>query len=177
MEFKLYESIEILERTPGVLTQLLTGLSATWTHNNESGDSWSPYDVIGHLIHGEQTDWIPRLQIIVKGNGSGKFTPFDRFAQFENSKGKSLEALLAEFSMLRRDNLALLKGYNLSEDQLKQTGIHPAFGSVTLRQLMATWAVHDLTHISQIVRVMAFQYNEEVGPWKAYLGILNYKRT
>jgi hypothetical protein len=177
MEFRLDESIEILERTPGVLAQMLSGLSHVWTHNNESGDTWSAYDVMGHLIEGEKTDWIPRLKIIIEGDGTGRFTPFDRFAQLEKSKVESIESLITEFSELRKNNILLLRRYNLSNDHLQKTGIHPAFGRVTARQLIATWAVHDLTHLRQIVRVMAFQYTEEVGPWKAYLGILNDKRT
>lgn len=176
MEFKLDESFEILERTPGVLAHMLTGLSPGWTRNNEWGDTWSAYDVMGHLIQGEKTDWIPRLKIIIEGDGSGKFTPFNRLAQFENRNGHSIDALITEFSDLRKNNLTLLMNYNLSRDHLKKTGIHPEFGPVTATQLIATWAVHDLTHIRQIVRVMAFQYKDEVGPWKAYLGILNDNR-
>lgn len=172
MEFSLEKSLEILERTPAVLTLLLQQLDAEWTSNNEGGDTWSPYDIIGHLIHGEKTDWMPRAEIILSGKPERNFVPFDRFAQFEASKGKSLQQLLLEFEALRSENLQRLRSKNLTGQDFEKTGIHPAFGEVTLSQLLATWAVHDLNHISQISRVMAKQYIEAVGPWVAYLGIL-----
>jgi hypothetical protein len=171
MKFDLAKTIEILSRTPDVLERLLKDLPEGWTMHNEGGESWSPYDVLGHLVHGEKTDWISRTKIILENN-NGKFTPFDRFAQFEDSKGKTLNVLLDEFKERRRANLIILKELNITEDQLDQTGIHPAFGEVTLRELLATWAVHDLNHIYQIARVMAKQYKSETGPWPEYLRIL-----
>jgi hypothetical protein len=165
------KSIEILERTPGVLNALLKNISSDWSSKNEGGDSWSPYDFVGHLIHGEKTDWIPRVKIILSGKSERKFEPFDRFAQFNESKGKSLTALLDEFSKLRVQNIAYLKSENIIGN-LNATGVHPAFGDVTLRQLLATWVVHDLNHIAQISRVMAHQYKEDAGPWIGYLKIL-----
>lgn len=171
MNFTLEKSIEILERTPHVLNTLLKDISYDWSSKNEGGDTWSPYDILGHLIHGEKTDWIPRLKIILSGKSERNFEPFDRFAQFEESKGKSLAALLEAFVTLRSQNIAYLKSENIIEN-LNATGVHPAFGEVTLRQLLSTWVVHDLNHIAQISRVMANQYKEDVGPWIAYLKIL-----
>ena len=173
MEFNLKNSIELLERTPAVLKAMLGGLSDEWVLSNEGDNTWSSYDVIGHLIHGEKTDWMQRVQVIIYGTGEKKFTPFDRFAQFENSKGKTLEQLLHEFEQLRAESLRMLREANLQESQFEMQGIHPAFGAVKLSQLLATWTVHDLTHIAQIIRVMAFQYKDAVGPWVQYLGVLN----
>jgi uncharacterized damage-inducible protein DinB len=172
MEFTLERSIEILERTPGVLISLLHGISDDWTSKNEGAQTWSAYDVIGHLIHGEKTDWITRAEIILSGKGDRKFEVFDRFAQFQDSKGKSLTQLLEEFKMLREKNIERLRAKNLTRDDFAKTGTHPAFGEVTLGQLLSTWVVHDLNHIAQISRVMAKQYQTEVGPWLQYLGIL-----
>lgn len=173
MKFELDRSIEILERTPEVLEKMLAGLSDAWIYSHEGPESWGPYDVIGHLIHGEKTDWIPRMEIILAASGDNKkFQPFDRFAQFENSKGKTLSELLIEFKSLRSENLKKLRAKKLGDNDLTKTGIHPAFGKVTLHQLLSTWTVHDLTHIVQISRVMAKQYEADVGPWKEYLGIL-----
>ena len=172
MNFSVDKSMEILERTPAILNALLRGISDDWISNNEGPETWSPYDIIGHLIHGEKTDWIPRMEIILSGSGERRFEKFDRFAQFEASKGKTSDALLDEFIALREKNLLLLSSKNLQEDDLAKTGIHPAFGEVTLAQLLATWAVHDLNHIAQISRVMAAQYKTAVGPWVEYLGIL-----
>jgi uncharacterized damage-inducible protein DinB len=172
MDFNLEKSLEILERTPDVLIAMLQGISADWTSNNEGADTWSVYDIIGHLIHGEKTDWIPRTEIILSGSGDKKFTPFDRFAQFDDSKGKSLEELLKEFQIFRESNVQQLRSKKLTDANLEETGIHPAFGDVTLKQLLSTWVVHDLNHIAQISRVMAKQYQAEVGPWTAYLKIL-----
>ena len=172
MKFDVEKSLEILERTPDVLITMLRDISADWTSVNESGDSWSVYDIIGHLIHGEKTDWVPRIDIILSENTDKKFTPFDRFAQFEDSKGKNLDQLLEEFKLLRERNVEQLRSKDISDKDLSQTGIHPAFGDVTLKQLLSTWVVHDLNHIAQISRVMANQYKEEVGPWTAYLKIL-----
>ena len=172
MEFSLSEAISILERTPKILREILSGLSENWTHQNEGGESWSAFDVVGHLIHGERTDWIIRAKIILS-EGDKYFELFDRFAQFEESKGKSLDELLTVFQELRVDNLKELSRFNISEDDLVKTGIHPEFGEVTMRQLLATWVTHDLGHIVQISRVLAKQYKEEVGPWTRYIGVLN----
>jgi uncharacterized damage-inducible protein DinB len=174
MQFDIQKSIEILERTPVVLKTLLTGLNEEWVMNNEGTETFSPYDVIGHLIHGEKTDWIVRTKIILEPGISKPFTPWDRFAQFENSKGKTLQQLLDEFDMLRKENLDWLRSFNLSENDLDKKGMHPALGKVTLRNLLATWVVHDLTHIAQITRVMAKQYKEEIGPWNEFFRILNF---
>lgn len=170
--FNLDEAIEILERTPDVLESLLKGLNPNWISINEGPDSWSAFDVVGHLIHGERTDWMPRLQLILKDNDS-EFEPFDRFAQFELSKGKNLDQLLSDFRVLRKQNLEKLKSLKLTFKDFNKTAIHPALGKVTLSELLATWVVHDLNHLAQISRVMAKRYLDEVGPWKAYLGILN----
>jgi len=175
--FSLSTSIEILERTPQVLATYLHGLSDVWTHQHEGPDTWSPYDVVGHLIHGEKTDWVPRMEIILAQKPGSVFEPFDRFAQFELSKGKSLPQLLEEFAVLRKKNIITLRSKNLTDKELKLKGQHPALGEVTLQQLLATWVVHDLNHIVQISRVMAHQYDAEVGPWKAYLGILHPKNN
>jgi len=172
MKFNLPQAIEVLERTPIVLDTLLHGLSTEWTTNNEGGDTWSPYDVMGHLIHGEKTDWTQRMEIILSQGDNKTFASFDRFAQFEESKGKTLTQLLDEFKTARQYNLAILKSKNLTGSDLTKTGTHPMFGTVTLEQLLATWVAHDLNHIAQISRVMAKQYKEEVGPWIEYLRIL-----
>ncbi len=172
MNFDLDHAIEILERTPFVIESLLNGLSDDWTKNNEGPDTWSPYDVVGHLIHGERTDWIARLEIILSNGSVKKFESFDRFAQFNESKGKSLDDLLQEFKALRNRNIALLKSKRITSSDFTKTGIHPKFGEVTLAQLLSTWVAHDLDHIFQIVRVMAKQYKTEVGPWVEYLKIL-----
>lgn len=172
MNFSLSKSIEILEKTPAVLIQLTKGLSEEWILNNEGVDTWSVFDVIGHLIHGEKTDWMKRIEIILNENSDKHFYPFDRFAQFDASKGKSLEALLEEFKEARELNLEKLNKVDLSNEDYSKTGIHPAFGVVTLSQLISTWVVHDLDHISQISRIMAKQYKEQTGPWIEYLKIL-----
>ncbi len=172
MKFNLSGSLEILEKTPAVLKTMLTGLSTDWTHTNEGSDTWSVFDVIGHLVHGEKTDWIARTRIILEGN-RGTFEPFDRFAQFRDSEGKSLDQLLEEFEKLRAKNIEILKSIPIDDNVLKLQGIHPALGEVNLAQLLSTWTVHDMTHIAQISRVMAKQYEDEVGPWKEYLGVLN----
>ena len=172
MEFSIAKSIEILERTPHVLELLTNNLTANWTMNNEGGETWSVFDVIGHLIHGEKTDWITRIKIILSADANKEFEPFDRFAQLEESNGKSLEQLLKEFKFARELSLKKLKEFNLTEADYKKTGIHPKFGAVTLSQLIAAWTVHDLDHISQISRVMAKQYKEQTGPWIEYLKIL-----
>ncbi|UFH54224.1 DinB family protein [Spirosoma sp. KNUC1025] len=172
MNFSLEKSFDVLERTPAVLDTMLQGISADWTSVNEGDGTWSVYDVIGHLIHGEKTDWIPRAELILSDKPDKTFAPFDRFAQFDESPGKSLAQLLDEFKALRQQNMAWLRSKNPGGNDFEKTGIHPAFGSVTLSQLLATWAVHDLNHIAQIVRVMAYQYKSAVGPWIEYLRIL-----
>ena len=172
MEVSIVKSIEILERTPGALLQMVDGVSEDWTSVNEGEGTWSVYDVIGHLIHAERTDWITRMELILSDIPNKTFHPFDRFAQFQNSKGKSLKQLLIEFQEIRGLNIEKLKRMDITTNRLIATGIHPAFGEVTLSQLLATWVVHDLNHIAQISRVMAKQYLAAVGPWKEYLGIL-----
>lgn len=172
MEFKLERSIEILERTPIVIEELLKGISREWTMSNEGENTFSPYDVLGHLIHGEKTDWIPRMKLILSDETDKTFQPYDRFAQFEESNGKSLTQLLDEFKKRRQENLAVLRSKNITEMDLNKTGTHPSFGEVSLRQLLSTWTVHDLNHISQICRAMSKQYKENVGPWIDYLSIL-----
>jgi hypothetical protein len=173
MEFDLQDAIARLERTPRVLEALLGGLPPEWAAANEGGDSWSPFDVVGHFIHGEKTDWIPRARIILEHGPSKAFEPFDRFAQFEASKGKTLRDLLDTFAALRRENIVALRAMNLQPDDLARTGEHPELGEVTLGQLIATWATHDLDHLNQIVRTLARQYAGEVGPWDAYIGVLH----
>ena len=175
MNFSLSKSIEILERTPDVLNAMLYNISNDWTSNNEGGESWSVYDIVGHLIHGEKTDWIPRMEIILSDKPEKKFDLFDRFAQFEESKVKSLPQLLDEFKQLRTKNIAQLLSKKITPENLEEKGVHPAFGEITLAQLLSTWTVHDLNHIAQISRVMAKQYKPEVGPWVEYLKIRNSK--
>jgi hypothetical protein len=172
MNYKLEEAVEVLSRTPNVIRALLAGLSGPWTHNNEGPETWSPYDVVGHLIHAEESNWIPRAKGILYHHEDYAFEPFNRFAMFEKSKGKTLETLLDEFAKLREQNLVALREFKLTERDLEKTGIHPEFGRVKLRELLATWVVHDLSHLRQIARTMARQYETEVGPWKAFLSIL-----
>jgi len=172
MEFQLEEAIDILGRTPATLNALLRGVPEEWMMANEGSDSWSPYDVLGHLIHGEQTDWIPRARIILEHGESKAFEPIDRFAQFEKSKGKSPGELLDEFESLRTGNLAALEQMTITSDQLARRGTHPQLGAVTLSELLATWVAHDLSHIAQALRVMCRQYSKAVGPWRQYLPIM-----
>lgn len=172
MDFHLEHALEVLQRTPATLNTLLRGLSVPWSHANEGENTWSPYDVIGHLIHGEETDWIPRLQIILAHGEARAFEPFERTAFYEKSKGKNLEELLDTFATLRAKNLETLRELHLQPKDFALQGTHPAFGPVTLEQLLATWVVHDLGHVRQIVRAMAKQYTNEVGPWREYLSIL-----
>ena len=172
MDFDLVAGVAVLERTPPTLRAMIGGLSGAWTDATEGPDTWSPYVIVGHLIHGERTDWITRAEIILKQGADRRFTPYDRFAQFRESEGQPLAQLLDEFARLRADNLAALAAWRLSDAQLELTGVHPEFGEVTLRQLLATWVAHDLGHIAQIARVMAKQYREAIGPWHAYLPIV-----
>ena len=173
MAFNLQKSILILERTPNVLDALLRNLPYEWTHRNEGENTWSPFDVVGHLLHGEKTDWIERTNIILKNDLTISFAPFDRFAQFEDSKGKTMNDLLDEFAELRKVNLKILKDLVISERNFELIGNHPNLGKVTLKQLLASWVAHDLGHIAQITRVMAKQYKDDVGPWKQFMGVLN----
>jgi hypothetical protein len=172
MKFNVNEALLVLSNTPSTLRQLLHGLSEKWTSSNEGNDSWSAFDIVGHLIHGEKTDWMVRTQLILKQD-LAQFEPFDRFAQKENSIGKSLLQLLDEFELLRQQNLSILKATKLTTALLQKKARHPALGTVTLEQLLSSWVVHDLNHIAQACRVMSKQYQDEVGPWKAYLGILH----
>ncbi len=173
MQFDLNKSLAILRRTPDVLETLLLDLPDDWTMHNEGGKSWSPYDVVGHLIHGEKTDWIERIKIILFEGPDKTFTPFDRFAQFKDSQGKTLNQLLKEFKTLRLANLKTLEELKITEEMLDKTAMHPSLGRVTLRNLLATWTAHDLNHTYQIVRVMAKNYKTEVGPWVQYLRLVN----
>lgn len=172
MELQPDQAILILKRTPLTLDALLRDLPDEWLMANEGEDSWSPFDVVGHLIHGERTDWIPRARTILSQGESRAFDTFDRFAMFEESRGKSPGELLDTFHELRQRNLEELEGMSLTPELLEKRGNHPDFGVVTLKQLLATWVVHDLSHIGQIVRVLAKQYGEAVGPWEAYLPVL-----
>lgn len=174
MKFDIKRSVEILERTPATLKTLLSGLHDDWTMSNEGPETFSPYDVIGHLVHGERTDWAVRAKIILESGLSKPFVPWDRFAQYEESRGKTLEQLLDEFEIVRKNNMAWLKSLDLPEEELDKKGMHPSLGEVTLRNLLSTWVVHDLTHIAQITRVMAKQYKEEMGPWPEFFRILNF---
>jgi hypothetical protein len=173
MDFELTEGAAILERTPSTLRALLGGVPPAWIERDEGPETWSPFVVVGHLIHGERADWIPRARIILEQGADRRFTPYDRFAQFHESAGKPLATLLDEFDHLRRENLATLRDWELTDTQLALTGEHPEFGRVTLGQLLATWVTHDLGHIAQIARVMAKQYRDAIGPWRAYLPIVD----
>jgi hypothetical protein len=174
MKYDVEKSCQILDRTPAMLKAVLSNLDDGWVMSNEGPETFSPYDVIGHLIHGEKTDWVPRAKMILEFGNTKTFVPWDRFAQYEESKGKSLEQLLDEFKTLRKDNMTWFKSLKLSEKDLDKKGMHPELGEVTLRNLLATWVVHDLTHIAQITRVMAKQYKEEMGPWPEFFRILNF---
>ena len=172
MQFQLDMAKEILSQTPSTLRSLLKDLSDQWVRPNEGRDTWSSFDVLGHLIHGEETDWIPRAKIILTHGESRAFEPFDRIAMFEKSRGKSLSELLETFERLRIASLQELDSLKITPELLEKRGMHPELGIVTLGQLLSAWVVHDLGHIGQIVRVMAKQYGDVVGPWRAYLPIL-----
>lgn len=172
MEQNLSETIALLSRTPASLNALLRDLPDIWTQQDEGPKTWSAFDVVGHLIHGELTDWMPRAKRILEFGESRAFESFDRWAQERASQGKSLNELLDEFARLRTNNLAELRRLNLQPQDLAKKGKHPALGIVTLSELMATWVVHDLTHVHQLSRIMAHQYRDAVGPWTAYLGVL-----
>ena len=171
--FVVEEAVAILARTPATLDALLRGLQDGWIAAHEGGETWSPFDVVGHLIHGERTDWMPRIRIVLQHGESRAFDKFDRFAQFTASDGKALARLLDEFATLRRDNLRELASLALTNADLDRRGRHPELGVVTLRQLLATWVAHDLDHLVQIARALARQYSGEVGPWRAYLRIIS----
>jgi hypothetical protein len=172
MNHNLQDTISLLARTPAVLNALLRDLPETWTRHNEGKDTWSAFDIVGHLIHAERTDWMPRVRIILQSGESRTFEPFDRLGQVRESEGKSLANLLDEFAQWRSANLDDLVKRNLRQDDLERRGRHPELGVVTLSELLATWAAHDLTHLHQISRVMAHYYGEAVGPWRKYLGVL-----
>ena len=172
MEYELEAGIAVLERTPRAVDALLRGLPEPWTRSNEGGATWSPFDVVGHLIHADRTNWISRARTILDHGEQKGFPPFDRFAMLASSAGKSLESLLDEFPGVRAAALQTLRGWKLTPSQLLLRGTHPEFGSVTLGQLLATWVTHDLDHLSQIVRVMAKQYATAVGPWAAFLKVV-----
>lgn len=172
MTFAVEKSIEVLQRTPDVLRVLLGGLNDFWSLNNYGADTFSPFDVVGHLIHAEQTSWMARARILLEYGETKPFPPFDRYAMYEASRGKSMADLLATFALLRAKNLDDLRSLNLTPEKLELRGVHPELGGVTLRQLVAAWVVHDLGHLHQIAKAMAFQYRDEVGPWRDYLSIL-----
>jgi DinB superfamily len=173
VNFDLSQTLDILERTPTVVGALLRGTAGSWHAINEGADTWSAFDVVGHFIHGEETDWVPRARIILEHGDSRAFEPFDRFAQFSRFADWPLDRLLDRFAELRQTNLETVRSWQLTDAQLDLPGRHPELGPVNLRQLLATWAVHDLNHIAQIASVMAKRYTDEVGVWRAYLAILN----
>ncbi len=170
--FVMEEGVAILSRTPATLDALLRGLPDGWIAAHEGGDTWSPFDILGHLIHGERTDWMQRVRILLDHGEARPFDKFDRFAQFDASKGRTLASLLDEFAIVRQHSLGELAALDLTDADLDRRGRHPELGVVTLRQLLATWVAHDLDHVMQISRVLARQYSEEVGPWRAYLRIV-----
>jgi hypothetical protein len=172
MDFTLDRTLEILDRTPRVLRVILAGLDQGWTHETYGPGTWSAREVVAHLIHGEVTDWMARVRIVLEHGEVRAFDPFDRAGHVEPSRGKSVPELLDEFETLRQRNLEILRSLRLTEAQLDRRGRHPALGSVTLRNLLATWAVHDLNHIAQICKAMAYQYRDQVGPWEQYLSVL-----
>lgn len=171
--FVLEDATAILARTPATVDTLLRGLPASWINAHEGGDTWSPFDVIGHLIHGEQADWVPRATIILAHGHTRAFDTFDRLAQFSASADRTLPDLLDTFARLRASSLDTLRSFNLTEADLDRPGRHPELGAVTLRQLLATWVAHDLDHVAQISRVLARQYSDAVGPWRAYLRVIS----
>jgi DinB superfamily len=172
MQHDLEHTVALLTRTPATLSTLLRDLPETWTHQNEGENTWSAFDIVGHLIYCEHSDWMPRVKLLLQFGETQAFAPFDRWGHQRAIQGKSLGQLLDEFARLRSKNLDELHGLNLRPADLDRRGQHPAFGSVSLSALLATWAAHDLTHLHQISRVMAHQYRETVGPWSVYLGVL-----
>ena len=174
MQYDHKKSIEILERTPVVLKVLLGDLDGDWIIHNEGPETFSPFDVMGHLIHGEKTDWRPRIQLIIEHGNTKTFPLFDRFAMYEESKGKTINRLLQEFEDLRNENISWLRSLSITDAELDKKGMHPQLGEVSLKNLLATWVVHDLTHIAQITRVMAKQYKDAIGPWTKFFRILDF---
>lgn len=172
MEFLVADAVEVLGATPGVLRAMLGGLSAPWVSNNYGPETFSPFDVVGHLIHGERTDWVPRARIILEHGCARTFEPFDRYAMYEASQGKKIGELLDTFERLRVENLEVLARWQIDEAKLALEGMHPELGRVTLRSLLATWTVHDLNHIHQIAKCMGYQYGNLMGPWRAYITFL-----
>lgn len=172
-QFQVDQGIQILTSTPPTVQHMLSDLSDEWIHWRPAPGEWSAFDIVGHLIHGEHTDWIPRLEIALQNDVANRFEPFDRFAMFEESKGKSLAYLLDEFAQLRAQNIDRLKRADLSEPVLRHRASHPELGTVNVGQLLSTWVVHDLSHIAQIARVMAKRLTEDVGPWRVYLPVLD----
>src|SRR5262245_30428256 len=172
MDHNLDQTISLLTRIPAALDALLRDLPDAWTFRNEGENTWSAFDVVGHLIHAERTDWMPRVRMVLESGETQAFAPFDRLGQVRETQGKSLGQLLDEFARLRKENLGKLRALNLRPEDLDRRGRHPALGAVSLSELLATWAAHDLTHLHQISRVMAHQYRKAVGPWSAYLGVL-----
>jgi hypothetical protein len=173
MPHNLENTMSLLSRTPAALNALLRDLPETWTLRGEGDKTWTAFDVVGHLIHAERADWIPRARIILQHGDSQPFAPFDRLGHEREIRGKSLGELLDEFARVRSENLSELRALDIQPEDLDRPGRHPALGSVTLSQLLATWAAHDLTHLHQISRIMAYQYREAVGPFSAYLGVLH----
>jgi uncharacterized damage-inducible protein DinB len=172
MEYQFEDAVAILRRTPATLTGLLSGLPEAWTKGTEGPDTWSAFDIVGHLLHGEEADWIARTRTILEYGEQRPFDSFNRTAMFEDYQGYSLDQLLEAFARVRAKNLATLDKIGITPEKLALTGTHPSLGTVTLSQLLSTWVVHDLNHIGQIVEVMSRQYAEAVGPWRVYLGIL-----
>ena len=172
MDFDLASSTDVLARTPATLQALLADLPEPWIRGREGPETFSPFDVVGHLIDGEETDWIPRARIILARGPDPRFEPYDRFRHRVRNSGRSLESLLAEFAELRAKNLELLRSWKLTARELGLPGEHPGLGRVTLEELLAAWVVHDLGHIAQAARVMAKQYRDAVGPWVPYLPVL-----
>ncbi|MEM7261714.1 MAG: DinB family protein [Planctomycetota bacterium] len=172
MRFDLELSIAQLERMPSVLDPWLRGADAAWTRSHSGPESWSAFDVVGHLIHGERTDWMPRLRIILEDGEARPFDEFDRFAQQAENANRSLGSLLDHFSELRASNLRELRELQLTPEDLARTGTHPTFGRVTASELLATWTAHDLAHLSQIARTQLWQYREAMGPWRQFFSSL-----
>ncbi|MGD9903753.1 MAG: DinB family protein [Vicinamibacterales bacterium] len=172
MSFDLVQAIAVLERTPPALDALLRGLDDAWIRATEGPDTFSPFDVVGHLIDGEETDWIPRARLVLAGDPDARFAPYDRFRHHARNAGRTLPSLLDEFAALRRASLDQLRGWKLSAAQLDLQATHPRLGRVTLGQLLAAWVVHDLGHLAQITRVMAKQYRDDIGPWARFLPVV-----
>ncbi len=177
MKFEVRDGVAVLRRTPATLQAFLGGLGDSWIRATEGPDTFSPFDVMGHLIDGEETDWLARARVILSKSADPRFEPYDRFRHRTRNVGRSLDSLLQEFATLRAANMALLESWQLTDTELELLGLHPTFGAVTLRQLLATWVAHDLGHIAQVARVMAKQYRVEVGPWVAFLPVLTDRET